>query len=63
MYILNAEIEDKKTLDTLQDMLKLLGIKPNSFKLEEYYDDIALSRDQIKKGKFSSLDIIKKKLK
>jgi transposase len=63
MYILNAEIEDKKTLDTLKSMLKLLGIKPNSFKLEEYYEDIATSRNQIKKGEFSSIDALRKKLK
>jgi transposase len=63
MYILNAEIEDKKTLDTLKSMLKLLGIKPNSFKLEEYYEDITTSRNQIKKGEFSSIDALREKLK
>lgn len=63
MYILNAEIEDKKTLDTLKSMLKLLGIKPHSFKLEEYYMDIAESRADIAKGKFKSIDTIVKKLK
>ncbi len=56
MYILNAEIEDKKTLDTLKRMLKLLGIKPNSFNLEEYYDDIATSRAQIKKGSYNTIE-------
>ncbi len=33
MYILNAEIENKKTLDTLMEIYKLLGLKPTKFKL------------------------------
>ena len=63
MYIINAEIENKKTLDTLMEIYKLLGLKPTKFKLEEYHKEIATARKEIKSGKHSNFDDVMKKLK
>lgn len=63
MYVLNAEIEDKKTLDTLKEMMKLLGIVSNSFKLEEYYQEIEEAQNEIKKGNFTNISDIKNTIK
>jgi hypothetical protein len=62
MYILNTEIEDKKTLDTVKDMLKLLGLSTKTYKLDDFYDDIAKSRAQVKAGKIATMDDVMKKL-